>query len=121
MVRFLSTSKLAHSGEIRAYRGQCVASVPEFQTSLPCKTKRPAVGEAWSGRTSPSGSAPWGSPPARLGGFLFRPHARAGSAPITRAHKSPSRKAVPSPGHDREGSCPAVPGEEGQREVWLSR
>ncbi len=51
--------------------------------------------QGWSGRTSPSCSAPWESPPGSLGGFLLSPPARAGSGPITRSHKSPSRRAAP--------------------------
>jgi hypothetical protein len=50
---------------------RCLSS----RTNVPCNTKRRAVGETWSGRTSPSGSAPWGSPPGNLGGFLFKPRA----------------------------------------------
>jgi len=57
-----------------------VSSVSQFQDQRPCKAKPPKVGEAWSGRTSPSGSAPWESPPGRLGGFLLRLHAPAGEA-----------------------------------------
>src|SRR5262245_25657964 len=43
----------------------------QLHHKVPCKTERHAVGDAWSGRTSPTGSCAMGKPPSHLGGFLF--------------------------------------------------
>jgi hypothetical protein len=48
-----------------------VSPMSQLHHKVPCKTERHAVGDAWSGRTSPTGSCAMGKPPSHLGGFLF--------------------------------------------------
>jgi hypothetical protein len=103
MLRCLSTSKNSRiPARLSLPRTMCVASGPESQNKMPCKTKRPAVGEAWSGRTSPSGSAPWESPPEIWGAFFLAARCR-------RRGYRPSRTRVglpPSDGLGRQMRAP---------------
>jgi hypothetical protein len=78
MMGLSSTSKLADSRRDRSLPSTVCLTVclsgGSFQTNVPCKTTRHAVGEARSGRTSPSGSAPWGKPPGEPWGAFFLGH-----------------------------------------------